>query len=224
MLNLTHAWRRNLALGAFTLGLSSSLLAVEITKTPDLGTFWNPLSPAGGTYVYANSFVAPVTGAVTSLGLWMNTMVEDATTAVTLQVWGGTIVDGPDYAQVLASTAGVSGMSGPLALYTASTISSSVLTAGQTYWFAATAVGASGSGRYQVGGHTPNSIYVDNGTFWYSNNPSGQTFDGQRLVPEMAFKVVMGEGNAVPDGGATALLLALPALALVGNAARRRRA
>lgn len=223
MLNLTHALGRNLALGALTLGLSSSLLAVEITKTPDLGAFWNPLSP-GGTYVYANSFVAPVTGTVTSLGLWMNTMIEDASTAVTLQVWGGTILDGPDYAQVLASTAGVSGMSGPLALYTANTISSSVLTAGQTYWFAATAVGASGSGRYQVGAHTPNSVYLDNGTFWYSNDPAGHNFDGQSLVPEMAFKVVMGEGNAVPDGGATALLLALPALALVGNATRRRRA
>jgi hypothetical protein len=60
---------------------------------------------------------------------------------------------------------------------------------GNLYWFAATVVGESGTGAYQVGGHTQNSQYPDNCTFWYSNDPAGVAFDGQNLVPEMAFSV-----------------------------------
>ena len=81
------------------------------------------------------------------------------------------------------------------------------------YWFAATVVGESGPGFYQVGGHTQNSQYNDNGTFWYSNDPSGQSFDGQNLTPEMAFHV----GTAVPAPASLALA------GLGGLVATRRR-
>lgn len=216
---------RNLpALLVATASLASqgSALGATLTKSPDQGSYWYPLSP-NSTYVYANSFQAPISGTVTGLGTWLNTMSYDASTDLRFQVWGsvgGNPANGPDYSQVLATTAAVSGFSGPLAFYSASTISSALLTAGQTYWFAATAVGSSGSGSYQVGGHTQNSAYNDNGTFWYSNDVAGQNFDGQGLTPEMAFQVQMSA--SVPDSAPTALLLAFPLVALAGWNCRQR--
>ena len=38
-----------------------------ISKDPDIGNWWYPLS-SGGTYVYADSFVAPSNAVVTSQG------------------------------------------------------------------------------------------------------------------------------------------------------------
>ena len=174
--------------------MSGSAYATLITKSPDLGSYWWPLSAAGGTYVYSDSFVAPQSGVVTSLGTWLDTQISDAATAVKFQVWGSVgnnAANGPDYANVLATTTGISGMSGPLSFYSGATPSSLLLTGGDTYWFSATVVGAAGNGQYQVGGHTQNSVYSDNGTFWFSNDKAGQNFDGQHLTPEMAFQVEM---------------------------------
>lgn len=193
--------------------------AATITKAPDRGPYWHPLS-THGTYVYADSFVAPVNGVVTSLGTWLNTESYDASTTLKFQVWGsvgGNAVNGPDWNQVLATTAPISGFSGGLTLYSGSPTLSSSLIAGNTYWFAATAVGSTGSGSYQVGGHTQNSgSIVDNGTFWYSNDSAGHNFDGRRLTPEMAFTVSMGPSASVPEAGWTALMLGIGMLALVG--------
>ncbi|HVK56389.1 MAG TPA: hypothetical protein VM532_15355, partial [Burkholderiales bacterium] len=50
---------------------STSTFAGVITKAPDLGDYWQPLS-SNGTYIYANSFVAPNSGIVSELGLWLN--------------------------------------------------------------------------------------------------------------------------------------------------------
>lgn len=171
-----------------------------ITKSPDIGNYWNPLSVPNGTYVYANSFVPQQNSTVVSLGTWLNTFSFDANTAVRFQVWGSVgnnAASGPDYANVLATTAAITGMNGPLSFYSGLTPGSLSLTAGDTYWFSATVVGSSGNGGYQVGGHTQNSGGItDNGTFWYSNDPNGQIFDGQRLTPEMAFEVELA---AVPE-------------------------
>jgi len=69
------------------------------------------------------------------------------------------------------------------------------------------------------GGHTQNSIYPDYGTFWYSNDPSGLSFDGRGLTPEMAIYVAGGAGQ-VPEPATLSLLGAgLGALALL----RRRK-
>ena len=89
--------------------------------------------------------------------------------------------------------------------------------AGQRYWFVATCVGEAGTGDFTVGGHTQNSVYPDNGTFWYSNDPPGITFDGQNNTPEMAFEVTLDSFAAVsiPSSGpfGIALLIAMVALA-----------
>jgi len=91
------------------------------------------------------------------------------------------------------------------------------LTNGVRYWVAASTVGQSGGSglAYQVGGHTQG---VDLGTFWYSNDPAGQNFDGRSQTPEMA--IFVGSGVSVPEPATYTLLLAGFAVA----ALRRRRA
>jgi len=182
--------------------------AQVITKSPDQGAFWQPLHPNGGTYVYADSFVAPGNDTVVSLGTWLNTQTYDPTTAVTFQVWGSIFnnaVNGPDSGNLLATTTGITGMNGSLSFYSAPTTSSLILTSGDTYWFVATVVGAAGEGVFQVGGHTQNSEGItDNGTFWYSNDPLGKAFDGEAKTPEMAFQVNLA---AVPEPETFSLVL-----------------
>ena len=130
---------RTLAIAATLLiiGLTGDLRAAIVTKLPDLGAYWAPLRPAGGTYVYANSFVAPISGQVTGLGTWLNTVTFDASTEVNLEVWdsiGGVAANGPAWNQVLASTVNpLTGMSGGLSFYSGGPVSSLSLVGGQTY-------------------------------------------------------------------------------------------
>jgi len=156
---------------------TATCVGTTITKPPDLGPFWFPLSPNGGSYVYSDSFVPQVGGSVSSLGTWLNTTVQDPTTTIRFQVWGSVNNDptqGPDASNVIATSAPQSGFSGGLTFYSAAALpGGGTLVAGNTYWFVATVVGSTGNGQYQVGGHTQNSIYQDNGTFWYSNDPNG---------------------------------------------------
>ncbi len=162
-----------------------------------------------GTYVYANSFVAPENGTVEKLGAWFLDYYSGGVDFM-LQVLGssgGNSANGPDINNVLAETAQVLGLSaGPaLAFFEYDTNSSVVLTAGETYWFAANAIGGGGTGGFYVGGHTQNSGgIVDNGTFWYSNSSDGSAFDGSNLTPEMAFQVTMA--GAVPEPTTLALM------------------
>ncbi len=173
--------------------------ATIITKAPDLGPLWYSLTVPDGSSMYANSFVAPHDSTVAGAGTWLNTEILDPATEMRFQIWGSVGNDpssGPDYLNVRASTAAITGMNGPLTLYSASTPGSLTLTAGNTYWFVATIVVSPGLGSFQVGGHTQNSVYPDNGTFWFSSEPEGQTFDGTSHTPEMAFQV---ELVAVPE-------------------------
>ncbi len=196
--------------------LQTVSFAVTTTKPPDVGPSWHWLRPNGGTYVYADSFVAPISGDVTSLGTWLGAQFEDPTTTLLFQVWGSVgnnAASGPDAANVLASSSPVEGFSGPLTFYSAAALPGISLLGGQTYWFVASAVGSTGSGSYFVGGHTQNSVYADNGTFWFSNDPAGVNFDGQSLTPEMAFSVTI---NGVPDAVGSASLLGIALFAICG--------
>ena len=204
-------------LGAFgalvTIAAAQSAMAGTLTKSPDLGDYWNPLS-SGSTYVYADSFVAPASGVVSDLGVWLN----GGSSQYVLEVLADTGGSGPNGASILANTGVQQSSFNSLTYVDFATTFSASLVAGQTYWFAASTVGLGGSGSYNVGGHTQNSEGItDNGTFWFSNDPAGLSFDGPNLTPEMAFTVTQG---AVPEPAAWVMMLA--GFGIVGAVLRRR--
>lgn len=171
-------------------------MAVTITKSPDLGRYWQPLS-SGGNFVYADSFIAPISGVVSNLGTWF----LNGGSQYRLQVLADAGVAGPDGSSILAQTAVQQGTYSELTYVNFSPLSSALLVGGQKYWFAASTVGLGGGGSYTVGGHTQNSGGInDDGTFWYSNDPAGLAFDGRGQTPEMAFTVdVTAVAPGVPE-------------------------
>ena len=195
-----------------------------ITKPPDIGTYWHPLSANGGTYVYADSFVAPDSGMVSVLGMWLADGPGGAgpISDLRLDIYdsiGGNPANGPDTTIVLATTGVLpaANFSGPLAYYEFPVLpGGAALVTGQTYWFAGNVVGLTPAGDFWIGGHTQNSVYSDNGTFWWSNDPSGIAFDGRNQTPEMAFSVTTG---VIPEPATLSLL----GLGLLAIARRRRR-
>src|SRR5258708_14880178 len=129
-----------LLITACTFITPNALVAAVVTKDPNLGPFWLPLSPVHGTYVYADSFVAPTGGTVSSLGTWLSDQGSGGTD-VRFEVLGslnGDPSQGPNINNVFATTATLSGITGPLNFYSAAPLQgSSPLVSGQTYWFAA---------------------------------------------------------------------------------------
>lgn len=192
---------------------SAAVADTSLTKKPDLGNYWWPLGNNGNTPVYADSFVAPdVDTDVQRIGMWLDD-VGSGGTNLRFEIWGNS--GGPNPFDVISSTGTVSPLAGAGLNYNEYATNGGTLVPGNTYWFVATAVGEAGSGFWQTGGHTQNSDgIVDNGTFWYSNDPNGINFDGQNLTPEMAFSVSLGR---VPAPGSAALL------GLSGLMASRRR-
>jgi hypothetical protein len=193
--------------------------AVIVDKSPDVGPYWHPLS-GDSTYVYASSFV--FNGAsgtmVDTLGVYMLFDLQEgggSPAPFRFELLGDNS-NAPDPANVLAVT-GYQTFSGTsLQLVTSSLLVPYSLSSGTRYWIAASTVGQQGAGDYQVGAHTPNSIYNDNGTFWYSNDPNGLNFDGTGFTPEMAIYAA-GEGqSAIPEPATMALCAAgLGLLALI---------
>lgn len=219
-MRLTHQISKLVGLTLLAAGAHSVSVASTITKTPDLGPYWTPLS-SNGTYVYANSFVAGSSGGVQSLGTWLIHGGSD----LRFQVYGslgGNPTGGPDTAHVYASTNTIGGqIYGGLTYVDGGAISNfEDLVAGSTYWFAASTVGLGGNGYYTLGGHTQNSGGItDNGTFWFSNDIAGLTFDGRSIPQEIAFSVDIGSGTAVPEPASIALI----GFGLLGVVAARRK-
>ena len=84
---------------------AGTVSATTLTKPPDIGSFWHPLS-SNGTYVYANSFLSIDNGEVTDLGMWLREYFA-GTHEVKFQVLGSVgnnVSNGPDTSNVLAST------------------------------------------------------------------------------------------------------------------------
>src|SRR5207249_1320390 len=95
--------------------LQTVSFAVTTTKPPDVGPSWHWLRPNGGTYVYADSFVAPISGDVTSLGTWLGAQFEDPTTTLLFQVWGSVgnnAASGPDAANGVPDAVGSASLLG----------------------------------------------------------------------------------------------------------------
>lgn len=181
-----------------TVTSSAKASTIILDKAPDVGASWLPLSGTS-TYVYANSFIfSGATGnMLDTVGVYLRS--ENGIAELFRFLVMADDLNAPDPGAVLGSTNTTSTTSDSLTLVTMPLISSFALTNGTRYWIAASTVGlASNGGRYQVGGHTQNSIYPDFGTFWYSNDPSGLNFDGQRLTPEMAIYATIA-GAAVPE-------------------------
>lgn len=189
----------------FAAGVSAGTV---IDKSPDLGAYWYPVGNASsGSYVYADSFIAPEDDTVVDqLGTWLSAITYNGGpqhSEVAFQVWGGGD-SGPDYTDVIASTDTMSTETEGLNLYVLDvTESNGELTPGERYWFIVDGAGYGDPSydQYQVGAHTQNSVYDDDGTFWYSNDSDGQDFDGQNRTPEMAFQVYL-----VPEPASMSLL------------------
>lgn len=220
MINLKKTVSRTLVSFAVACAASSVAFAGTITKSPDLGPYWSPLS-SSGSYIYADSFVADVSGSVTSLGTWL----LNGSSNLLFQVYGsigGNAAAGPDSSNIFATTGTVTGQTYDSLTFVDGGLVTDIadLIAGQTYWFGASTVGQGGSGGYTVGGHTQNTGgIVDGGSFWYSNDPVGQSFDGRGLTPEIAFRVGIAESSNVPEPASIALL----GLGMLGFVASRRK-
>lgn len=202
-----------IALAALAGLATSAAASTSIVKPPDIGPWWRPLNGGTGSFVYASDFVLSGTDTqVDRLGMWLLSL-WGTTQKIRFEIWGDTGGFGPDPNNVLAGTGSIKPIvGGNLDYHEAPASFSANLVPGNRYWFAATVVGEGGGAAYQTGGHTQNSVYNDNGTFWYSNDPTGMFFGGRNLTPQIAFAV-----HLVPAPGALALV------GLGGLVAARRR-
>jgi hypothetical protein len=200
--------------------------AVIIDKAPDQGPWWVPL---GGnfqpSYVYADSFV--FTGAIgtlaENLGVYM--LSQDGMGPLFRFELLADDSNAPDPYSVLAVTGYRQFDDSELHLVTGGLLVPYALTNGARYWVAASIVGEDPDDiAYQVGGHTQNSIYHDNGTFRFSSDPAGIVFstDATHFLPEMAIYVGNRAPSGIPEPATYACVLAgLGVLALLRRRARQ---
>jgi hypothetical protein len=177
----------------------------QMAPSTDAPRRWSPLATSS-SYIYADSFVAPISGTVSSIGLWLvNAGGDTSAQPVVFEVLAS-VGGKPDASNILATTGALTlDVTGSLSPFSENTISSLNLTAGQTYWVAGDERGLTGGGKLQVGGHTQNSGGItDNGVFWVSNDSTGSYFCCSSLT-EMAFTVTLS--SAVPEPSTWAMLL-----------------
>jgi hypothetical protein len=231
--------KRTTAAAVFCALTWPALAAADVVKPPDIGPYWASIDPSEGTYVYADRFVAPATETITAVGTWLQILdggggnrtapaggrpVGTGATpnSARFELWASN-AGAPDPSSVLGTTGSVTPpVDGTLRLFQYPLQAPVPLTAGTTYFFAVTVVGESGDTDWQTGGHTQNSVYNDNGRFWYSNDAAGLAFDGVDLLPEMAFAAITYQPpliQAIPAAGPLGLALLAGA---VGFAALRR--
>jgi len=175
----------------------------------------------GYSYTYANSFIAPNDGVVTELGVWLRSGSAGRVRFEVYESLGGDPLLGPDATALLARSPVATGYYPTLSFvdFTSGITSFGGLLAGNTYWVAATVVGLCGCTEYNVAGHVQNSDgIVDNGQFWWSDDPAGRVFKGNWPGDEMAFSVTV---SPVPEPAAWAMLPL--GLGLAGAARRARR-
>jgi hypothetical protein len=222
--------------GILAISNSASAAIVIVDKVPNLGEFYRPLSSTG-TYVYVNSFISSVpTGTLMDIvGVYMRNEGTGPGSNFRFEVYADdvNIPNTPDPTNVLGVTAYMQVANPVLSLITNTLGAAISLTNGVRYWIAASTVGQNGPndpvGSYQVGGHSQNSIYLDNGVFYYSNDPSGQPYDqtsGVGQLPEMAIYAEGREPNppqGVPEPGSLAIW-GLGFLACVAGVRRRKMA
>lgn len=207
---------------------STANAAIIVDKAPNASTGYERLegSPEG-SYVYTNSFIftAGGTGSTMNLvGVYMrNVDTTQPGTQFRFEVYADN-ANSPDPTAVLGVTNYMSFAGGTITLVTDSLLVPINLTFGSRYWIAASVIPNTTDGPYAVAGHIQNSVYPDNGTFWFSNDPTGQTFIGPILPPEMA---IYAEGDLRPIVGAVPepASLTIWGLGLIGCAVavRRRR-
>lgn len=202
---------KTIFVGAGVLAFAAAGVMGDIIKPPDVGPWWHPLDGDTGSYVYASDFIAQGPDlTVAALGMWLDLRWGTEQT-IRFEIWGHG-APGPDPFNVLTSTGSVLPAVTPNLDYFEYSAGPVDLVAGDRYWFVATVVGESGGAGFGTGGHTQNSVYQDNGTFWFSNDPNGINFDGQNLTPQIAFAVTL-----IPAPGTVAML------GLAGLAVTRRR-
>ena len=161
-----------------------------IDKPPDLGPYWHPLSNSpSDTRIYASDFLAPEDDTtVDALGTWLLAYAGGPTFAVIdFEIWAtDPNTGGPDFDNVIAWTDTMQTDDPTLRLYTLDVIGGpATLNPGDRYWFVANCYnqGDPSYGSYQVGAHTQNSVYQDNGTFWYPTTRSKGTSTARASRP-----------------------------------------
>ena len=185
-------------IGVGVVAFAAASVTADIVKPPDVGPWWNPIDGISGTYVYASDFVMEGTDLnVDALGMWLE-LLGGTSQSIRFEIWGDN--GGPDPFNVLSTTGSVTPNVVPSLDYFEYPASSATLVVGDRYWFAATVVGEGGGATFRTGGHTQNSVYNDNGTFWYSNDEGACNFDGQNLTPEMAFEILLTPGETATEG------------------------
>lgn len=161
---------------------------------------FQPLRPSGGSYAFANSFIAPAQNPTAlSLGAWLDssgTVGAD----IRFEIWGSTAAGAPDINQPIAATP----IFHPLKTFDFSYVETPVdgiplpLVPGVEYWFVATVLGISQpstTGQYRFARHLQNSDgLIDGGRFMFTNDPLGLVFEptpGDAWA-EMSFTVILG--------------------------------
>jgi len=177
--------------------LSSNLFAdLIIEKDPNDGLYAG--LGGGVSSIYADSFIFTGTTGTTldTLGVWLLGGADTST--LDFELMADTGSDAPDPTNILTSSGAVSFNVTSLTLET-ETVTPVSLTNGVEYWVAIAVV--SPDGAYSLAQHTQNTEGIDDdGTFWYSNDPTEQTF-ARSFATEMAIYAADSQSDGSGGSG-----------------------